>query len=100
MSILNSFILSLEILSSVIIFGFCFAGFVAFLKGRDRLRIQTIVADGAIIGMNLKLVGALLKTIELQTWNQLGLFVVIFGLRTLIKRVFLKRDIFATKQIL
>jgi len=30
----------------------------------------------------------LLKTIELQTWAQIGAFFAIFALRTLIKRVF------------
>jgi hypothetical protein len=98
MSILAGSILSIEILSSVIIFSYCVAGFVIFMKGRDRLRIQIIVANGTLLGMNLKLVGALLKTIELQTWNQLALFVVIFALRTIIKKVFQRQSLLAMKQ--
>ena len=40
-----------------------------------------LVANGALLGMNIKLVGAFLKTMELQTWNQLALFVTILALR-------------------
>jgi hypothetical protein len=98
MSILAGSILSIEILSSVIIFSYCVAGFVIFMNGRDRLRIQIIVANGTLLGMNLKLVGALLKTIELQTWNQLALFVVIFALRTIVKKVFQRQSLLAMKQ--
>ncbi|MCX5873050.1 MAG: hypothetical protein NTY51_07420 [Deltaproteobacteria bacterium] len=99
MSILSSAILSIEILSSAVIFGYCVAGFAVFLQGRDRLRTQILVANGTLLGMNLKLVGALLKTIELQTWNQLALFVVIFALKTVIKKVFLRQNLISTKQV-
>lgn len=99
MSILSSSILSIEIVSSVIIFGYCAAGFAFFISGKDGFTIKTLVANGTLLGMNLKLVGALLKTIELQTWNQLGLFVVIFALRTIIKKVFRRQNFLATKQV-
>lgn len=92
MSILSSVILSIEILGSAVIVGYCAAGFVVFLMGRDRLRTQMIVANGTLLGMNFKLVGALLKTIELQTWNQLAVFVVIFALKTIVKQVFLRQN--------
>jgi hypothetical protein len=91
--------MSIEILSSAVIFGYCVAGFAVFIKGRDRLRTQILVANGTLLGMNLKLVGALLKTIELQTWNQLALFVVIFALKTVIKKVFLRQNLISTKQV-
>ncbi|MEI6135527.1 MAG: DUF1622 domain-containing protein [Desulfomonile sp.] len=99
MSILSSSILSIEIVSSVIIFGYCAAGFAFFISGKDGFTIKTLVANGTLLGMNLKLVGALLKTIELQTWNQLALFVVIFALRTIIKKVFRRQNFLATKQV-
>jgi hypothetical protein len=99
MSILSSSILSIEIVSSVIIFGYCAAGFAFFISGKDGFTIKTLVANGTLLGMNLKLVGALLKTIELQTWNQLAVFVVIFALRTIIKKVFRRQNFLATKQV-
>jgi hypothetical protein len=99
MSILSSSILSIEIVSSVIIFGYCAAGFAFFISGKDGFTIKTLVANGTLLSMNLKLVGALLKTIELQTWNQLALFVVIFALRTIIKKVFRRQNFLATKQV-
>jgi uncharacterized membrane protein len=40
------------------------------------------------MGMSMKLVAATLKTIELQTWNQIGLFAAILLLRTILKKVF------------
>lgn len=47
-----------------------------------------IVARGAILGMSIKLVATTLKTVELQTWNQIGLFAAILVLRAILKKVF------------
>ncbi|MDQ2885502.1 MAG: DUF1622 domain-containing protein [Chloroflexota bacterium] len=41
-----------------------------------------------IPGLSFKLAGTLLRTIELRTWQQIFMFVAIFALRTLIKRLF------------
>ncbi len=95
---LNSFILSIDILSSLVTFGYCCAGFVVFLTQRNRNRARMLVANGALLGMNIKLVGAFLKTVELQSWNQLGLFLTILVLRTVIKKVFLSQKLLSTKE--
>jgi hypothetical protein len=42
--------------------------------------------------MSIKLVGACVKTIQLQTWDQIGLFLMIFALRAMLKRVFLAEE--------
>lgn len=91
--ILNDGILAIEIFSSAIIFGYCCAGLIVLATKRDRLMTQTIVAKGVLLGMSLKLVGALLKTIELRTWDQIGIFVVIFALRMIIKKVFTRQSL-------
>jgi hypothetical protein len=92
----NSFILSIDILSSLVTFGYCCAGFVVFLTQRNRNRARMLVANGALLGMNIKLVGAFLKTMELQTWNQLALFVTILALRTVLKKVFKNQKLIST----
>jgi hypothetical protein len=92
----NSFILSIDILSSLITFGYCCAGFAVFLTRRNRNRARILVANGALLGMNIKLVGAFLKTMELQTWNQLALFVTILVLRAVLKKVFKNQKLIST----
>jgi hypothetical protein len=92
----NSFVLSIDILSSLVTFGYCCAGFVVFLTQRNRNSARMLVANGALLGMNIKLVGAFLKTMELQTWNQLALFVTILALRTVLKKVFKNQKLIST----
>jgi hypothetical protein len=55
-----------------------------------------LVANGALLGMNIKLVGAFLKTMELQTWNQLALFATILVLRVVLKKVFKNQKLIST----
>lgn len=45
-------------------------------------------ADGVIAGLGLLTAATLLKTIELRTWAQIGLFAVILSLRIGLKRFF------------
>lgn len=94
----HNFILLIDIISSVVTFGYCCSGFWAFLAHRDRNGARMLVANGALLGMNIKLVGALLKTIELQTWNQLGVFVALLALRTIVKKVFKNQKLIAAAE--
>lgn len=45
-------------------------------------------ADGVIAGLGLLTAATLLKTIELRTWTQIGLFAVVLSLRIGLKRFF------------
>ncbi len=45
-------------------------------------------ADGVIVGLGLLTAATLLKTIELRTWAQIGLFAVVLSLRIGLKRFF------------
>ncbi len=90
MSILQDTILLVEIVGTLVICVYCAAGLFALLTKRDRLEAQLLVANGAMLGMSVKVIGALLKTIQLQTWNQLGQFAAIFMLKILIKKAFLR----------
>ncbi len=90
MPILKDIILLVEIVGTLVICVYCAAGLFALLTKRGRMEAQLIVANGAVLGMSVKVIGALLKTIQLQTWNQLGQFAAILVLKILIKRAFLR----------
>lgn len=95
---LKIFILLVELVSSLVIFGYCIAGFVVLIIHRSRIQSQIMVANGAVLGLSIKLVGAFLKTIEMQSWNQLAQFAAIILLRTMVKKVFLKDYLRAIKE--
>ena len=78
----------IEFAGALLIVAYCAAAAVEFVRTRDpggpgRL----LIIEGALWGLNLKTAGSLLKTIELQTWAQIGAFAAILALRTVIKRV-------------
>ena len=51
------------------------------------VRGRLLVADGAVAALGYKTAATLLKTIELQSWAAIGMFVAILTLRTVVKRV-------------
>jgi hypothetical protein len=87
-SILNAFCLVIDAASALVILGYCVTAFIKAVRSRSAGEAHVLVAKGALLGMSIKLVGACLKTMELQTWNQIGLFLAIFALRAILKRVF------------
>jgi hypothetical protein len=90
-SLFGAFCFVIDVASALIITGYCSAAFFKALRFRTSAKAHALVAQGALLGMNIKLVTAALKTIELQTWNQIGLFAAILVLRTMLKRTF-RRD--------
>ena len=88
----------LDAASALIILGYCAVAFVTAVRSARPTEAHGIVARGAILGMSVKLVGTCLKTIQLQTWNQIGLFVAIFALRMILKKVFQLENKFATRE--
>ncbi len=87
-SFLNAFILSIDIASAVVIVGYCATGFVMAIRSGSPDEAHVLVAKGAILGLSMKTLVAFLKVMELQTWNQILMFVLIFALRAVLKRVF------------
>jgi hypothetical protein len=87
-SILNAFYLAIDSASALVIFGYCVTAFIKAVRSGSAGEAHVLVAKGALLGMGIKLVGACLKTMELQTWNQIGLFLAIFALRAILKRIF------------
>lgn len=68
----------------------CHAFWAALLlirrQGQDRARM--VVADGVLAGLGFSLAGTLLKTIGLQSWSEIRMFLFVFMFRTLLKRIF------------
>ncbi|GHF39313.1 putative membrane protein [Deinococcus metalli] len=57
------------------------------LRTRDPARTQRVILDGIVFALNLKTAATLLRTTELTTWSQIGMFAAIFALRTVLARV-------------
>jgi uncharacterized membrane protein len=91
-SLFGSFCLLIDLVSALIIIGYCTVAFLNALRFRTSAEAHALVAKGALLGMNVKLLAAALKTIELQSWNQISLFAAILVLRTLLKRTFQREN--------
>ena len=55
---------------------------------RDADRARLLMADGVITALGFSVAAALLKTIGLGTWHQIGMFGFVLGFRTAMKSVF------------
>ncbi len=78
----------IEFVGALFIIGYVIVALITLLRSHSIVQARLLVADGAITGLSFKLAGTLLKTIELHTWQQILMFVAIFALRTILKRLF------------
>jgi hypothetical protein len=78
----------IEFIGAMLIIGYMLAALVMLVRTRNVTATRLLVADGAIAGLSFKLAGTLVKTIELHTWQQILMFVIIFALRIILKRLF------------
>jgi uncharacterized membrane protein len=78
----------IEFIGALLIVGYAVAALFSLLRKGGIEEARLLVAEGAIMGLNFKLAGTLLKTIELHTWEQILLFSFVLALRTLLKRLF------------
>ena len=78
----------IEFAGALLIVGYILAALYTLVRTGSIVRARLIAADGAITGLSFKLAGTLLKTLLIHTWSQILLFVVIFALRTALKRFF------------
>lgn len=79
---------AIEFVGGLLIIGYMLAALITLIRTHEVTRARLIVADGVITGLSFKLAGTLLKTIQLQTWQQILMFVAIFALRYMLKRMF------------
>lgn len=77
----------IEFGAALMIVGYCVAALGALLLGRGIVQVRLLVAEGVLWGLSFKVAAALLKTLTLRTWEQLAFFVIILGLRILVKWV-------------
>lgn len=94
MSLLNILDASLwpfviEFLGALVITGYVIYALFILIRNHDLPHARITVAEGAVTGLSFKLAATLLKTIELQSWQQILMFTAIFALRTLLKRLFM-----------
>lgn len=93
MSFIDLFSISLwatiiEFLGALLIISYIVLALVTLLRTGNVHSARLQVAAGVITGLSFKLAGTLLKTIELQTWHQIFMFIAIFALRIILKRFF------------
>jgi len=94
MPITNLFDVSLwaaliEFVGALLIIGYLLAALLTLLHTREVQLARLQAATGVVTGLSFKLAGTLLKTIQLHTWQQIFMFVAIFTLRIVLKRVFI-----------
>ena len=58
------------------------------VRWHDSDRTRLIIADGVLAALSFSVAGTLLKTIGLESWDQIRMFAFVLALRTLLKRVF------------
>lgn len=61
---------------------------LALVRTRSIERARLTVVEGALAGLGFITAATLLRTTALQSWEQIGLFVSVFALRTFLKRAF------------
>lgn len=83
--------LLIEFGGSLLVVTGCARGNFTLIRSRGSrdaiVRARFLVADSIIAALGFKTAAALLKTIELRIWDAILMFVAVFTLRTLIKRV-------------
>lgn len=80
--------LGIEAAGSLLLLGYVLAALLALLRRHGLERSRLLLADGAVFALGFKTGASLLKTLELGTWRQIGAFVAILALRTVLKRAF------------
>src|SRR4030088_2505165 len=78
----------IEFVGALLIIAYILAALLTLLRTRDVQLARLQGATGAVTGLSFKLAGKLLKNIQLHTWQQIFMFITIFTLRTLLKRIF------------
>ena len=78
----------IEAAGSALLLGYVLAALAALVRRHGLERSRLLLADGAVLSLGFKTGASLLKTLELGTWQQIGSFVAILALRTILKRAF------------
>ncbi len=87
-SLIAAAALAIEAVGSALLLGYVLAALVALARQHGLERCRLLLADGAVFSLGFKTAASLLKTLELNTWHQIGSFIAVLTLRTLLKRAF------------
>lgn len=80
--------LAIQLLAALVIAAHLAAALLTLERTRCIPLARLRAADGVIAGLGLLTAATLLKTIELRTWEQIGLFAVVLSLRIGLKQFF------------
>ena len=80
--------LAIEAAGSALLLGYVLAALLALARQHGLERCRLLLADGAVFSLGFKTAASLLKTLELNTWHQIGAFLAVLTLRTILKRAF------------
>lgn len=78
----------IEAAGSALLLAYVLAALARLLGRNGVVRAQLLLAEGAVLSLGFKTGATLLRTIDLGTWHQIGLFLATLALRTLLKRAF------------
>ncbi len=78
----------IELVGSALLAGYAVAALTYLVRGQGVPAARRLVAEGAVVALSFKVAGALLKTVELHSWEQIGMFSIVLALRILLKRLF------------
>lgn len=77
-----------EAIGAIIIVIYLLRSVAVLVSDASLEQARGLAATGAFAGLEFKIDATLLKTIELSTWNQIGMFVAVFSIRFILKKAF------------
>lgn len=78
----------IDLIGGLLVAAYVLAAVLTLLRSGALAHARLLVAEGAVLGLSFKTAGTLLKTLELHTWQQIGMFGAILTLRVILKRLF------------
>lgn len=80
---------ALQAVAGLLVAGFVGAAMVGPVRRADVGRARALVADGVLSALALMLPAAVFCALWVRTWDEIGAFAVVLGMRILVKRLFL-----------
>jgi hypothetical protein len=78
----------IDLIGGLFVVGYVLAAVVALVRTGAVPHARLLVAEGAVLGLSFKTAGTLLRTLEIHTWDQVGMFGAVLALRVVLKRLF------------
>jgi uncharacterized membrane protein len=88
MLLLHGGAVGIDLIGGLLVVVYVLAAVVALVRTRAVTHARLLVAEGAVLGLSFKTAAALLKTLELHTWEQIVMFGAILALRIVLKQLF------------